>query len=120
MRFHGEWFAAATFMHAAMCTVFGLVFGLFLHRARPISAPLAWGGLLMPMLWTSVAYGLMGVLNPPLQQKVDWPWFIVSQFVFGVVAAVVVNRSEKIYIPPAGTGPEPAAEYLSGTGEASS
>ena len=41
-------------------------------------------------------YSLMGVVNKVLQQEVDWPWFIVSQFVFGIVAAIVVHRSEKI------------------------
>ena len=61
-----------------------------------------------------MGYGLMGVVNPPLQQKVEWPWFIVSQFVFGVVAAVVVVRSEKIYIPPAGTGPEQSGRVRGG------
>ena len=44
----------------------------------------------------------MGVVNPVLQEHVDWPWFIVSQFVFGVAAAVVVLRSEKVPVPPAG------------------
>ena len=42
-----------------------------------------------------------------LQKGVDWPWFIVSQFVFGVAAALVVLRSEQIPIPPAGPGPQP-------------
>ena len=30
-----------------------------------------------------MSFRLMGVVNPLLQQRVDWPWFIVSQFVFG-------------------------------------
>ncbi len=92
------------------------IFGLLLPRLRPIPATLAWGGLLMPLLWTAVSYGLMGVVNPLLQERVDWPWFIVSQFVFGVVAAIVVVRSEKVYIPPAGRGPEPVDEFVAGTG----
>ena len=50
----------------------------------------------------------MGVVNPVLQQRVDWPWFIVSQFVFGIAASIVVVRSEQIRVPPAGRGPEPA------------
>ena len=86
----------------------------------PIPAPLTWGGLLMPLLWTAMSYGLMGVVNPLLQQRVDWPWFIVSQFVFGVVAAIVVVRSEKIYIPPAGRGPDSLAEFVAGSGEGQS
>jgi len=46
----------------------------------------------------------MGIVNPVLQERVNWPWFVISQFVFGVVAAVVVARSEKIPVPPAGHG----------------
>ena len=86
---------------------FGLAYGILLPRLRPIPGPLAWGGLVMPLLWTAVSYGLMGVVNPLLQERVDWPWFVVSQFVFGIVAAIVVVRSEKVHIPPAGAGPEP-------------
>jgi hypothetical protein len=48
----------------------------------------------------------MGVVNPVLQDRVDWAWFIVSQFVFGVTAAVVVLRSEMVPVPPAGLGPD--------------
>ena len=43
--------------------------------------------------------------NPLLRDRVNWPWFIFSQFVFGVVAAVVVVRTETIHVPPAGSGP---------------
>jgi hypothetical protein len=50
----------------------------------------------------------MGVVNPVLQQRVNWPWFIVSQFIFGLVASIAVIRSETIPIPPAGSGPTPS------------
>jgi len=69
----------------------------------------------LPVLWTGVTYGLMGIVNPVLQDRVDWPWFIVSQFVFGIAAALVVLRSETIHIPPAGHGSEPLGDYVAGT-----
>jgi hypothetical protein len=120
MRFHADWLVAAIAIHAAMSAAFGLVYGVLLPRLPPIPAALAWGGLLMPMMWTGVGFGLMGVINPLLQQRVSWPWFIVSQFVFGVVAALVVVRSEKIYIQPAGRGPDRVAEFVAGSGEGQS
>jgi hypothetical protein len=116
-QFRAEWLVAAIAIHAFMSAGFGLVYGLLLPRVPPIPGPLAWGGLLIPLLWTGVGFGLMGVVNPLLQQRVDWPWFIVSQFVFGVVAAIVVVRSETIHIPPAGVGPDRGAEFLGASNE---
>ena len=49
-----------------------------------------------------------------LQHQVDWPWFVVSQFIFGIVAAIVVVRSEQVHIPPAGRGPDSLSEFITG------
>jgi hypothetical protein len=102
--FHADWFLTACAMHAALSTCFGILFALAIPHLRPVPAPVAWGGLVLPLLWTGASYGLMGVVNPVLQDRVDWAWFIVSQLVFGVAAAVVVLRSEMVHIPPAGPG----------------
>jgi hypothetical protein len=104
-QFHASWLVTAMVIHAVMSLVFGLVYGSLLPRLPRIPGPMAWGGLLMPLLWTGVSYSLMGVVNPTLAQVVDWPWFVVSQFVFGVAAAIVVVNSETVPIPPAGSGP---------------
>jgi hypothetical protein len=104
-QYHGNWFAAAIIAHATLSCTFGLAFAFVLPRVPTIPGRLAWGGLLMPLLWTAMSYGMMGVVNPVLQDRVDWPWFVASQFVFGAIAAVVVVRSEQIHIPPAGKGP---------------
>ena len=120
-------------IHAMISVVFGLLYGVLLPtlpdipdptrtrtRTRSTGCPpgappgapklpavassLAWGGLIFPVLWSSISYSLMGMVNPVLQERVNWPWFIVSQFVFGMVAAIVVGRSEKIPVPAAGRG----------------
>jgi hypothetical protein len=113
-RYHAEWLAVAIAIHAALSVGFGLAYGMLLPRLRLIPGPLAWGGMLLPLLWTAVSYGLMGVVNPVLQERVDWPWFVVSQFVFGVAAAIVVVRSQTIAIPPAGRGPDRVADFVAG------
>jgi hypothetical protein len=118
--FHPSWLVAGLVFHAVMSLGFGALYGVLLARLPPIPGSLAWGGLLFPLPWTGVSYGLMGVVNPVLQERVDWPWFIISQFVFGAVAAVIVDRSEKIHIPPAGRGPDRVADFVVGQGEGQS
>jgi hypothetical protein len=104
-QFHANWLADALLIHAVTSLIFGTLFGILLPRLPTIPGPMSWGGLLMPLLWTAASFSLMGVVNPVLQIRVDWPWFIVSQFVFGIAASIVVVRSEQIRVPPAGRGP---------------
>ena len=43
-----------------------------------------------------LTFGLMGIVNPVLQDRVDWPWFIASQVAFGMVAGLVVVRQSRM------------------------
>ena len=79
------------------------------HIRRRRRCPLS---LLLPLLWTATSYGLMGVANPTLEHRVNWPWFIVSQFVFGLATALLVVRSEKIPIEPVRSLKHHAGQYL--------
>jgi hypothetical protein len=111
-QFQAAWFVTAVTIHVVLSITFGLAFALVLPRVPAIPGPFAWGGLLMPLLWTALSYGMMGVVNPALQERVDWPWFVVSQFVFGIVAAIIVVRSEEVHISPAGKGPDKRREFV--------
>ena len=31
-----------------------------------------------------------------MNQRIDWPWFVISQIAFGIVAGIVVSRQERI------------------------
>lgn len=115
-RFHPEFFYTAALVHAALSACFGVLFALVSQRLPSMPAAIAWGGLVLPLLWTGTSYALMGVVNPVLQERVDWAWFVVSQFVFGVAAAAVVHRSETVHIPPAGQGPDRMADFVTGQG----
>jgi hypothetical protein len=114
--FQWEWFLAACALHAVLSIGFGVLFALVTPHLPPVPGPIAWGGLVLPLIWTGISYGLMGVVNPALQERVDWAWFIVSQFVFGVTAAVVVARSEMVPVPPAGLGPDRVTDFVAGEG----
>ena len=104
--FQWNWLLSALAIHLFMTVLFGLIYGTLLPQLPRIPAPMAWGGLVLPLMWTGMSYGFMGIVNPLLQERVDWPWFVVSQFLFGIAAAIVVLRSEMVYIAPAGQGPE--------------
>jgi hypothetical protein len=108
--YNAHWLVAATAFHAVLSLIFGLIYGSLLVRLPPIPGPFVWGAALMPLLWTATSYALMGVVNPILYQRVDWPWFVVSQFVFGLVAAIVVVRSEQVHVAPAGRGSQTSPE----------
>jgi hypothetical protein len=91
-------------IHTAMSLVIGLLYGV-LSPTLPSRA--GWqviaGGVVVPLLWSGLSYGLMGVANPALQAHVDWLWFAVSQLVFGLVTVAVVLRSERVAVAPAGS-----------------
>ena len=82
----------AVVIHAVMAIVLGMIYGVLMPTLPDIPKPLAWGALLAPMMWTGVSFLLMGAVNPVLRQRVEWPWFIASQFIFGVILALVVMR----------------------------
>ena len=55
-----------------------------------------WGGLVAPLLWTGLLWALLGAVNPALNARVDWGWFIASQIAFGLCAGYVVSRARPV------------------------
>ena len=51
---------------------------------------LLWGGLLAPLLWTGLLWATLGVIDPALNARIAWSWFIASQIAFGITAGWVV------------------------------
>jgi hypothetical protein len=92
-------------IHAAFSLTFGLLFGVVSPTLPPLpGGPVIAGGVLMPLLWTGLCHGFMGIINPVLQEFVRWPWFIASQVVYGLAMSIVVIRTEKVAVAPAGSG----------------
>ena len=58
--------------------------------------PILLGGFIAPLLWTGLIHSILGIVNPVLNQRIDWLWFVVSQVGFGIVAGIVVSRQERI------------------------
>jgi hypothetical protein len=84
---------AAT-IHLITSLLVGLLYGAMLPMLP--RRPALLGGLVAPLMWTGLIHGILGIVNPVLNQRIDWFWFVASQVAFGVVAGIVVARQERI------------------------
>ena len=91
----------ATAIHLVCSLVVGLLYGatLPMFPRRPILL----GGIIAPILWSGLLHSILDVLNPVLNQRIDWLWFVLSQIGFGLVAGIIVARQERVrtwqYLP---------------------
>jgi hypothetical protein len=83
-----------TIIHTFGSALLGLLYGVSLPMFP--RRPILFGGIVAPLFWTGILYSEMGIINPALQARIDWGWFMASQFVFGLVAGFVVARHEPI------------------------
>jgi hypothetical protein len=92
--FHADSFAIALGLHGLVSTLVGVLYGVML----PMFArrPIVLGGLIAPVLWSGLLYFTLGLLNPLLESRIDWVWFMASQFAFGIVAGVVVLWQSRV------------------------
>ena len=77
-----------------------LLVGLFYGAVLPMlpRRPVVLGGLIAPMFWSGLLYCILDIVNPMLNQRIDWFWFVVSQVGFGVTAGIIVARQERVAI----------------------
>jgi hypothetical protein len=92
--FHLVGFLLATGIHLLTSLLVGLLYGAMLPMIP--RRPIFLGGVVAPILWTGLLHSILGVLNPLLNQLISWPWFVASQFAFGIVAGLVVVRQERV------------------------
>lgn len=92
--FHLDSFLLAIIIHLITALLVGLLYGAMLPMLP--SRPILLGGLIAPILWTGLLRSILGLLNPLLNQLIDWRWFIASQFAFGIVAGLVVVRQNRM------------------------
>jgi len=50
-----------------------------------------------PLMWSGLIYGILGFVNPVLNQRIDWFWFVLSQIGFGIVAGIIVSLQERVH-----------------------
>jgi hypothetical protein len=92
--FHLNSFLLASLIHLLTSILVGLLYGAMLPMIP--RRPIFLGGIVAPILWSGLLRSMLDLLNPLLKQRVDWYWFIASQFAFGIVAGLVVVRHHRV------------------------
>jgi len=92
--FHIELLLVATALHLTTSLLVGLLYGAILPMLprRPILV----GGIFAPLAWTGLLHSVLDVIDPILNQRINWLWFLVSQVAFGIVAGIVVVRQVRV------------------------
>jgi hypothetical protein len=92
--FHALALVVALISHAVISLLVGLLYAAMLPMLP--RHPAFWGGLMTPLMWTGLIWAFIDVINPMLNQHIDWRWFIASQVAFGMTGGFVIARSERI------------------------
>jgi hypothetical protein len=87
-------FLLACAVHLITSVLIGLLYGAMLPMIP--RHPIFLGGVVAPILWSGLLRSMLDLINPLLKQRVDWTWFIASQFAFGIVAGLVVARQQRV------------------------
>lgn len=92
--FHLGGLLVGIFIHGTASILVGLIYA----AALPMFPRMAWlwAGILTPLFWSLLFYGSIGIIDPTLEQHVNWIAFVVCQLAFGMVGGYVIARSEKI------------------------
>ena len=92
--FHADSVAVAVGLHGLGSTLVGLLYGAMLPMFP--RRPIVLGGVIAPVLWSGLLYSILGLVNPLLESRINWLWFMVSQCAFGIVAGMVVVRQTRM------------------------
>jgi membrane-associated protease RseP (regulator of RpoE activity) len=87
-------FLIATAIHLLTSLLVGLLYGAMLPMLP--RRPILLGGFIAPLFWTGLIHSILGIVNPVLNQRIHWLWFVASQVAFGIVAGIVVSQQERI------------------------
>jgi hypothetical protein len=82
-------------VHISMSIMVGLLYTVLLPML-PAKRAWFWGGIITPLMWSAVLYPVMGIIDPALADRVDWPWFIGCQIAFGLVGGFVIFKLGRV------------------------
>jgi len=84
----------ASAVHLLTSLLVGLLYGAMLPMFP--RRPILLGGLIAPILWSGLIHSFLAVVNPMLNERIHWLWFVICQVGFGVAAGLVVLRHHQV------------------------
>ena len=93
--FHLAGFIVALISHGVISLLVGLLYAVILPM-MPSRFTAFWGSFLAPVLWTALVASTLKLINPALNTRIDWGWFIASQVAFGLITGYVVAHSKTV------------------------
>ncbi|MFL6464990.1 MAG: hypothetical protein ACJ73N_11350 [Bryobacteraceae bacterium] len=92
--FNGLAFLAALVGHGGISIMVGILYAVLLPMFPKYAT--FWAGILMPLFWSGIIATVLSIVNPVLNERISWPWFVVCQLGFGLAAGFVIARSTSI------------------------
>jgi hypothetical protein len=93
--FDGTAFIIALISHISISSLVGLLFAVLLPML-PSRRAAFWGSFFTPILWTALVWATLAVVNPALNARIDWIWFIASQIAFGMATGYLVHHTKMV------------------------
>jgi hypothetical protein len=93
--FQPDLLIVATIVHLITSLLVGLLYGALLPMFP--RRPVLLGGVIAPVLWSGLIYSLVEFLAPAVGDRINWPWFVVTQAGFGIVAGIVVSKQQRVH-----------------------
>ncbi len=93
-QFNGLAFGAAVVGHSILSCLVGVVYAVMLPMFPKYAV--FWAGILMPVFWSGLVATTLNILNPVMNGRISWPWFVAAQLGFGLVGGYVIAQSTSI------------------------
>jgi len=81
-------------IHLATSIMVGVLYAVMLPMF-PTGAWL-WAGIVSPLMWSGLIASTLELVNPALNARIDWRWFVASQLAFGMIGGYVIARTQSI------------------------
>jgi hypothetical protein len=93
--FNSTGLIVALISHGLFSILVGLLFAVLLPML-PSRRAAFWSSFISPLMWSALIWATLRLINPALNARIDWIWFIASQIAFGLTTGYVVHHSKMV------------------------